>query len=171
MSLRIFEPRYIRMVKEACAQGTGFVMCMLDAKGQKEYNTHIHPVGTYATVIDFDLLDDGLLGVTVSGEHAVSITNISTEPDELRVGDIEPMTPWCCNVTLSDITILQQRLMEIFDRYPELKKLHETPQFNDPLWIIYRWLELLPIDPGLKQEFLHQSDSHKVLNYLLGLVD
>lgn len=171
MALRIFEPRYTRMIKEACAAGSGFVMCMLNAKGSKAHNTHIHSVGTYATIVDFDLLEDGLLGVTVAGEYAVSISHIQTEADELRVGRIEAIPPWCCNITLGDIRLLQQRLKEIFERYPELNKLHNHPQFEDPLWIIYRWLELVPIESGLKQEFLQQSDSHKVLNYLLSLVD
>ena len=38
MALRIFEPRYVRMVKQACAANSGFVMCMLNASGDKETN-------------------------------------------------------------------------------------------------------------------------------------
>jgi Lon protease-like protein len=74
MALRIFEPRYIRMVKDACRLNEGFVICMLNSKGQKEDNTHIFPTGTYCKVIDFDVLEDGLLGITVEGLKCVSIS-------------------------------------------------------------------------------------------------
>ena len=86
MALRIFEPRYVRMVKEACANQAGFGICMFNVKGDKERNQHIFPVGTYAEVIDFDLLDDGLLGITVEGKSCFQIEQIHTQDDALRVG-------------------------------------------------------------------------------------
>ena len=76
MALRIFEPRYVRMVKQACAENKGFVMCMLNANGDKNLNEHIHKIGTYAQVVDFDMLDDGLLGIKVAGSHLVEVSSI-----------------------------------------------------------------------------------------------
>ena len=78
MALRIFEPRYVRMVKNACATQTGFGVCMLNAKGDKERNEHIHVVGTHVKVIDFDMLDDGLLGITVEGDKCFNIEQVVT---------------------------------------------------------------------------------------------
>jgi Lon protease-like protein len=152
MSLRIFEPRYVRMIKEACATDTGFGVCMLDSKGDKNSNAHIYPIGTFAKVIDFDLLDDGFLGVTVEGQDCFKINSITTQTDELRVGECE-------------------YIKRIFENYPELKALYLTPQFNDPIWVIYRWLELLPVDALQKQEFLQQKSCTKALEYLTQLVE
>lgn len=171
MSLRIFEPRYIRMVKESCANSTGFVMCMLNANGDKECNKHIYPIGTYAKIIDFDLLDDGLLGVKVEGVFSVVVSDITTENDGLRVGNCTAVEPWCCDVALEQITPIDLRLKEIFERYSDISELYETTYFDDPIWIMHRWLELLPVDACQKQHFLEQKDCKMLMNYLSALIE
>ena len=171
MSLRIFEQRYTRMVKEACREGTGFVICMLNAKGAKSDNSHIFPVGTYCKVIDFNILSDGLLGITVEGERCVSIKNINTESDELRTADCEWAEPWDCQLNIQQIEPMNQRLGEIFDKYPEVNGLYETIKLDDPMWVINRWIELLPVDAEQKQYFLAQKDCTQIVEYLSQLIE
>lgn len=171
MSLRIFEPRYIRMVKEACASNSGFVICMLNAKGQKEDNSHIYRVGTFCKVIDFDVLDNGLLGVTVEGESCVIIHDIEIESDDLRVADCEHTEPWRCQFEISDIQPMEKRLEEIFEKFPEVNSLYEKTKLDDPMWVINRWLELLPVDAEQKQHFLVQKDCSKIVEYLTQLIE
>lgn len=171
MSLRIFEPRYIRMVKEACSAGSGFVICMLNAKGDKESNTHIFPVGTYCKVIDFNILKDGLLGITVEGERCVTVNDITSEADGLRIGHCEWSEPWQCGFNIKDIEPMNHRLEEIFERYPEVNGLYESIKLEDPMWVINRWLELLPVDAEQKQHFLSQKDCSKIVEYLSQLIE
>ena len=66
---------------------------------------------------------------------------------------------------------MDDKLKEIFENYPELKAMYQTPKFNDPIWVIYRWLELLPVDASQKQEFLKHKDCTKALEYLAQLVE
>jgi Lon protease-like protein len=171
MSLRIFEPRYMRMVKEACAAGTGFGICMVNSQGDKDKNEHIYPIGTFAKVIDFDLLDDGFLGVTVEGHKCFHITSVSTESDELRIGECQWLDEWPAQSTEQSIAPIDERLMEIFDKYPELQSLYQKTKFNDPIWVIYRWLELLPVNAEQKQQLLQQKDCVKALDFLTHLVE
>ena len=171
MTLRIFEPRYVRMIKEACAADTGFGICMVNSKGDKNKNEHIYSIGTYAKVIDFDLLEDGLLGVTVEGSKCFEIKTITTQTDDLRLGTCEWIDDWTSQSPAVSISPLDDKLIEIFDNYPELKSLYEDPQFKNPIWVIYRWLELLPVDASQKQEFLQYNDCMKALNYLTLLVE
>lgn len=171
MSLRIFEPRYVRMVKEACANNTGFGICMLNSQGDKNKNEHIFPVGTYVTVDDFDLLPDGLLGITVKGQRCFRIQSIATEQDGLRVGECQWLDNWQCSVPASAINPMDERLKEIFDKYPEVNALYDDPEFDNPVWVIYRWLELLPVNAEQKQAFLEHKDCSKVLDYLSHLVE
>lgn len=171
MSLRIFEPRYVRMVKEACGNSSGFGICMLNAQGDKVRNEHIFPVGTYVTVEDFDLLDDGLLGIKVKGHRCFEIESIETEQDELRVGSCRWLDKWHCDVSSEEISPMDSRLREIFDKYPEVRTLYREPKFEDPIWVIYRWLELLPVNAEQKQHFLQQKDCSIALEYLSQLVE
>ncbi len=171
MALRIFEPRYTRMVKEACANDSGFVICMLNAKGDKERNEHIHKVGTYCKVIDFDKLEDGLLGVTVEGLHLVEISNVETEHDGLRTGQCATFGAWQCTDTCVSEPLIVTRLQEIFERYPELKELYTSPKFNDPTWVVHRWLELVPVSAEYKQELLSERNCNEAVNFLTNLIE
>lgn len=171
MTLRIFEPRYIRMVKEACANQSGFAICMLKSQANKEANEHIYAVGTFATVEDFDLLDDGLLGVTVKGHRCVRIDSIKTESDGLRVGQCHWQENWTCHIESEKIAPMDQRLKEIFNKYPEVNTLYPSPEFDNPIWVIYRWLELLPVNAEQKQQFLENKDCSGALEFLSQLVE
>lgn len=171
MALRIFEPRYTRMIKEACEKNAGFVICMLDSKGNKEQNTHIFPTGTYCKVIDFDMLDDGLLGVTVEGVKCVTVSNIETQNDGLRIADCENLDVWLCDIDIQELSPMNDRLAEIFDTYDEVRALYEIIKLDDPLWVINRWLELLPVDAEQKQHFLAQKDCKKIVEYLSELIE
>jgi len=171
LSLRIFEPRYVRMVKEACANNTGFGVCMINAKGSKELNQHILPIGTYAKVVDFDLLPDGMLGITVEGERCFKIINISTEKDELRIGECEWLSEWTLPADKQLVSPINERLIEIFEKYQELRNLYVTPHFDDPIWVIYRWLELLPVNAEQKQLLLQNNDCVKAISFLTQLVE
>jgi Lon protease-like protein len=170
MALRIFEPRYVRMVKEACAENKGFVMCMLNANGDKERNEHIHKIGTFAHVVDFDMLDDGLLGIKVAGSHLVEVSNIQTDKDDLRTGVCESITPWTCDLSPRQLAPMDERLKEIFGNYDELASLYDEPKFECPTWVLNRWLELLPVDGAQKQHFLAQRECTSLLNYLSALI-
>ncbi len=170
MALRIFEPRYVRMVKEACAGNGYFVLCMLNSRGSQEANQHIFPIGTLCKIVDFDLLEDGLLGINVEGVCCVSVSDISTESDGLRVGECKDLHDWACVVEDEKISPLRDKLELIYDKYPEIARLYPELKFSDPMWVIYRWLELLPVDAANKQAFLGEKNCDKVLSYISELV-
>lgn len=171
MSLRIFEPRYVRMVKEACGSSSGFVICMLNAKGNKDTNQHIHQIGTYCEVIDFELMDDGLLGIQVEGKYCVAISAVETESDGLRIGSCEAVAQWQCDFDTQSISPMDERLKEVFERFNDIGGQYQQLKFNDPIWVINRWLELLPVDAEQKQFFLKQQDASSIVNYLTELIE
>ncbi|WP_395341037.1 LON peptidase substrate-binding domain-containing protein [Ningiella sp. W23] len=171
MALRIFEPRYTRMVKEVCEADTGFVVCMINSSGDKTNNTHIFPLGTFCKVIDFDILEDGLLGVTIEGQYCVSINNIETQYDELRIGQCTTCPDWHCESDPEELAPMTERLIEVFERYPEVSKLYDNAKFDDSVWVVNRWLELLPVGAEQKQHFMAQRDCNRIVEYLSQLID
>ncbi|WP_371195756.1 LON peptidase substrate-binding domain-containing protein [Glaciecola sp. SC05] len=171
MALRIFEPRYTRMIKEVCKAETGFVVCMINNAGDASNNTHIFPLGTFCKVIDFDILDDGLLGITIEGQYCVSIFDIETEFDSLRIAECEESKMWQCNLNIDELSPMNDRLKEVFDKYPEISMLYDKVKFDDPAWVVNRWLELLPVGAEQKQHFMAQQDCDKVVKYLAQLIE
>jgi len=76
ISLQIFESRYVDMIRQCLKDGTGFGVVLIEAgsevasKGQK---LDIHRIGTYSTVVDWNQLPNGLLGITVEGQTTFKI--------------------------------------------------------------------------------------------------
>lgn len=172
MTLRIFEPRYVDMVKRACKDGSGFGVCMFNSLGEKSSNQHIHPIGTYVTITDFDLLDDGLLGIIIEAQRCFKIQSITTAKDQLRIGEVKWLENWQNSHTdISQYEKVGKRLREIFAKYPEVKTRYQTPLFEDPVWVTYRWLELLPVQAEQKQQLLMQKDVSIALDFLAQFIE
>ena len=75
LPLQIFEPRYLDMVKDCLAREEGF--CIALTKNDEKINTEVlpslHEVGTYVEIVDFNQLQNGLLGITIKGLNKVKI--------------------------------------------------------------------------------------------------
>ena len=69
LSLRIFETRYLDMVRRCLKeQGTFGVVLILEGAEAGAVAT-VADIGTSARLVDFDTLPDGLLGVVCVGER------------------------------------------------------------------------------------------------------
>ena len=64
LPLRLFEPRYLHML--GLSQGLGFGLCLLGTR-RSDGQMPLLALGTRVEVIDFNLLDDETLGITVRG--------------------------------------------------------------------------------------------------------
>ena len=64
MPLRLFERRYIDMVKNCFKTDTGFGVCLIKEGNEAGEPSTPYPIGTLATIIDFDQGSDGLLHIT-----------------------------------------------------------------------------------------------------------
>jgi len=75
LPLQIFEPRYLDMVKSCLAKEEGFCIALIkqDEKAYSDGLPSLHEVGTYVEIVDFNQLQNGLLGITVKGLNKVRI--------------------------------------------------------------------------------------------------
>ena len=86
LELQIFEQRYIDLVRNSLREGTGFGICLLkqgDEVLREGSQQTIHRTGTYASIIDWDQLESGLLGITVQGKSKFRIEDCWSEPGGL----------------------------------------------------------------------------------------
>jgi Lon protease-like protein len=167
LPLRIFEPRYIDLVRECTRDDGGFGVCLLlpDPEGGEHH--HHSRIGTLARIIDFYTLDDGLLGITARGHERFQILSTSVRDNGLLVGDVtwlaEPRkmeVPDECAL-LSDIAA---RFMDrVSGNYPE----HEPEDLQKAGWVSYRLTEWLPLEPIEKQVLLELNDPVQRLKRLL----
>lgn len=92
LSLRVFEQRYLDMVRDCARSGSGFgVVCAWPAD-QENRASHAR-IGTEAMMVDFDQLEDGLLGVTCRGQRRFQIRETRARDDGLLIGNVDWLPP------------------------------------------------------------------------------
>ncbi|WP_417360515.1 LON peptidase substrate-binding domain-containing protein [Gallaecimonas pentaromativorans] len=166
MPLRIFEPRYLRMVADAMAGRRPFGICMPNPKAPLNTPARLCPVGTLVEVVDFETLDDGRLGITVEGRQRYRIISSHQEDDKLHVAKVSLLDNWPAASLPDDADILKNLLAQLFDEHPELAELYPAPHFDDAAWLTARWLEILPLSGPERQPFIESADCQSALHFL-----
>ncbi len=166
MTLRIFEPRYLRMVKTSFQQQHGFAVCMLHTQASAHDQPHIYPIATRVDIIDFDPLEDGLLGITVEGKQRLQLSHIQTEADGLYVADAKVLPNWPNLALNANQQGIAEQLQQVYHDYPDLAQLYPQPQFNDASWVAQRWLEIVPLNSELKQQLWRYDDPNPALRVI-----
>ncbi|RDX34244.1 hypothetical protein DZA32_00845 [Idiomarina sp. HD9-110m-PIT-SAG04] len=170
MKLKVFEPRYTRLVKECLQSDSEFVVAMFNNEHAATSADYLLPYATTVKIIDFEPRDDGLLGITVEGKNRVRIDEHWSESDKLRFGKVEYLENWPELALDATSNKLKTRLQEAFETYPELSELLPDLGYENLDWICSRWLEILPLDVYTKQELIRCENCLKAKEYLLDLI-
>ncbi|USD66600.1 LON peptidase substrate-binding domain-containing protein [Vibrio sp. SCSIO 43136] len=171
MHLRIFEPRYQRMVKEACLSQSGFGICMVEETQAISSKANVSSIGTLVNIVDFESLNDGLLGITVLGEKRFSVKRVWSDSDGLRRAEVEWLPEWAFPSTTPDHGFLIEQLEEIYEQIPRIGELYTQRYFDDPSWVTQRWLELLPLECDLFEQLAGAHDCLPALRFLTETID
>jgi uncharacterized protein len=164
LPLRIFEPRYMDMISRCLKSGIGFGVLLIRS-GEEAGPAQMYELGTVATIVDWDQLNDGTLGVVVIGGARFVLRSVRREDDGLNVGVVDLLESEPV-IALPERYQDMARLLEgVFeDLGPHYR--HVTPDFGDAGWIGCRLAELLPIDLEHKQHCLELFDPVRRLQHL-----
>lgn len=150
LKLRLFEPRYIRLMKEALSHKRDFAMATLNPFVNQSHPDRILSQVCQAQIEDFEVLPDGLLGMTIRGIGRYQIEERWQETDKLHVAQVSPVPDWHSNTLSNDLQPLASAFVKLLTTYPQLAELYPKPELKDAAWLAGRWLELLPMQPALK---------------------
>jgi uncharacterized protein len=158
LPLRIFEPRYVNMVRscarEDAAFGVVLILAGAEAGGAVESTA---PVGTSARIVDFYPLPDGLLGIFCLGGRKFRLLRRWQQNDGLNVGEVL----WLPDEPALELPAEYQHLGRLVRKIlPELGELYEAVEkrAEDAAWVGYRLAEILPVSLTEKQEWLELDD-------------
>jgi Lon protease-like protein len=169
LSLRIFEARYVDMVRRCMRESTGFGVVLIREGVEAGGPAQTFAVGTLARIIDFDQLDQGLLGITAVGERRFHVVGREVRKDGLNTGTVEWLTDRDASAPLPDFTpyahLLEHLLPELGDLYAGV-----APQLDDAAWVVGRLLEILPLPLADKQLCLEMDDPARRLALLRSIV-
>lgn len=167
--LRIFEPRYVRMIAEAEKDDRGFGIGMLE-DADETGKGDLYMLGARVKIVDFYTLEDGMLGITVEATERFRIRELAEEQDGLLQAEVELLDNWR-SCALSPVEqILSDKLQEVFEEYPELAALHPEPRWQDAAWLTQRWLEVLPIKNDYIQMLMGEPSCRRALTFLLSMI-
>lgn len=154
--LQIFEQRYLEMVKSSLKKDQGFVIVLLNEGQEVGAVSNVFSVGVEAKIVDWNQLENGLLGITVEGMSRVLIHSAHAQPDGLLLGDLEYLkeTPLFEHEQLDSMLELLTTLRE----HPAVKQLGlsvDEQEVNSLFWCLSG---LLPFSNREKQYLLELNE-------------
>ncbi len=156
--LRIFEIRYLKMVKIA-TQGQGFIIWL----NHQEEEKPMIEWGSWVEVVNFNQGNDGVLEIDVQCKALVDIQSIKKDDDNLHFGQVRETFHWSQRVDEKPFLELSEPLEEVLLSNIMLGELYLQKQSQNTRWVVARWLEILPISLSTKSSFvdIHNYDEAK----------
>ncbi|MEE4295479.1 MAG: LON peptidase substrate-binding domain-containing protein [Wenzhouxiangella sp.] len=168
LPLRIFERRYIDMVRDSMRAGHGFGVVARFPGDEKSPAWHAK-VGTEAVITDFTTLEDGLLGLQTRGQRRFMVTSTQARDDGLLIGEIDWLAPEPARPVAPNHAALQTLIRELLRHAEVADQLEVEP--DDASSLGFALASILPLELGQAQQLLEFIDPEERLDALLPLVE
>jgi Lon protease-like protein len=169
LPLRIFEPRYVDMVRRCMREGGEFGIALIREGVEAGGPASTYEVGTLAQIVDFDQTKDGLLGITTRGTQRFRIHSARCQADGLNLAVIEKLPSESAVMLPDEYGVLARMLIEALPQMGDYFK-HLHLQYDDAAWVSARVAEVVPIPLAMKQQLLEISDPLERLRLLTPLL-
>tara|TARA_Y100000996_G_scaffold403469_1_gene376455 strand:+ start:325 stop:927 length:603 start_codon:yes stop_codon:yes gene_type:complete len=168
--LRIFERRYINMVKNSLKNQTGFCIALVRGESDNGYITNIFNYGCYVKIVDWNQLEDGLLGITVEGIKKIHVLECNLNKDNLLLGSIEDTKIEKEYMIPQKYLLLSKFYKKI---YPNIKDFisFKNERYADATWVSYRLTECLPLDASTKNKLIALDNAIERLDKINEIVN
>lgn len=170
LRLRIFEPRYLDMVSRCMRESSDFGVALITEGREAGGTARTTGIGTTARIVDFERLDDGLLGITARGGRKFSIVDVKTQSDGLNIADVTLLDPEPAKEIPHDLGILVELLKQAFVQVGAAYG-DEAPHYDSATWVGMRLAEILPLPMPEKQQCLEMEDAVERLRLLRERLD
>lgn len=164
LPLRIFEPRYLDMVSRCLREQSGFAVVLIGEGEEAAGAVSFAATGTEARIVDFDRLDDGLLGIRCLGLERVRVVEAWRDPDGLNRGRVMDIAADPVIGVPAEQAWLGDVVRQVL---PEAGETYAQIAFRDDAgWIGNRLAEMLPLSLADKQLLLEMTDPLERLDAL-----
>ncbi len=167
LPLRIFETRYVDMVRDCFRRGDGFVVCAISEGAEVGSAAQPSAIGCSVEIVDWDQDDRGLLTIVARGVRKVRIVSSSVLDSQLVVGQVIDLPEEVSQPVDPEHQILQQAMEQILDQIaPSIQ--YDEPRLDDALWLGSRFVELLPLPLEERLALMELDDPQARLQQLVG---
>jgi Lon protease-like protein len=175
MSLQIFEPRYVDLVRDCLKYEKEFGVVWI-REGREvvvdadQAMPKLAQIGCTARIVDWDALPNARLGITIEGRTKFRVVATQQRPNYLVMADIEALPeeePLAVPERAGDLIELLRQLIG----HPLVARLKLEPQTHDAGRLTHQIAQLLPISETNKFALLIESDPAQRLDRLLLILE
>lgn len=166
LPLRIFEVRYLDMIRKCHAAQAPFGVVALTAGSEvrtaEDPNETFHDIGTLAVIQELEVRQPGLIMVRCSGTQRFRISERQRLKHGLWVADVVQIPEDMQVAVPEDLTAHATALGQLIDTLEQRSSGRSGPgmplqppwRLDDCGWVANRWCELLPLPVELKQRLM-----------------
>jgi Lon protease-like protein len=167
MGLRVFERRYLDLVRESGRNGTSFGVCLILDGTEVGAPATPAAFGTEVRIEDFDVGADGVLVLRLRGMRRFHVQRSRIRDNGLVVGEVS----WCEPDSDDELrpehsllaTVLERMLEQVGGEFASVG----PGLLDQAAWVGWRLAELLPLTEQQRLSLLQQDDPHQRLDQLL----
>ncbi|MEP6908620.1 MAG: LON peptidase substrate-binding domain-containing protein [Pseudoxanthomonas sp.] len=170
LGLRLFERRYLDMVRDCGRSGHGFGVCMILQGSEAGVPAVPAAFGTEAVIEDFGTGDDGLLTLQVRGARRFHVERTRVRDNGLIIGDVQWREADLDDALRAEHALLATVLQHFLDKAGGEHSKVSNARFDDAAWVSWRLAEFLPLEHAQRLSVLQEDDPHVRLSMLLQLM-
>jgi len=167
--LQIFEQRYLDLVARCMRDNQGFGVVLLkqgsEVSGGSLDVPNVSEMGTYALIVDWDQLPNGLLGITIEGRQRFAVESVWREADGLIKAKVSLQRP-------QESAPLPEQYASLADvlggliRHPQVSRLNLPVSLEDGWAVGYQLGQLLPLNESINYALLGADSPQQLLEEL-----
>lgn len=167
LGLRVFERRYLDMLRECSRNGTPFGICLI-LEGE-EVGTPATPAahGVEARIEDFDMGADGVLVLRLRGYRRFHARPPRIRDNGLIVAEVEWSAPDPDDELRPEHALLSTVLAHIIEQAGSAFEPSHPALLDQSAWVGWRLAELMPLEEAQRLQLLQMDDPHQRLDALL----
>jgi Lon protease-like protein len=123
-------------------------------------------VGTYARIVDFGQMPDGLLSIVARGERRFRILSGHLQKDGLHLADIEWISDTPVKLADGEYAALRSTLARVLADLGEEDYPIGTERQDEALWVAGNLAQLMPVPTAFRQRVLEIDDVRARLDML-----
>ncbi len=173
LPLKVFETRYIDMVRECMKRNMPFGVVLIKTGQEVGMVAEPEAIGCLAYIADWDMQNLGVMMLRTQGGERFRILETRILSDQRLEARVE-MIAADSTVPVSDIHVTCAKTLKIvIDDVDAKGRAAQGDAFNSPFsqpirldcasWVANRWCEILPIPLKARQKLLELEDAHNRL--------
>ncbi|HEV7491643.1 MAG TPA: LON peptidase substrate-binding domain-containing protein [Rhodanobacteraceae bacterium] len=168
--LRIFEQRYLDLVRDCARRSSGFGVCLI-LQGREVGEAAVPAaVGTLARITDFYTLPDGLLGISAEGGERFQVATTRVRDNGLVHGEVRFWPDEPTVAVPPEHALLATILERLIEKAGGPFSNAERSCYDDSSWVGFRLAEMLPLEQTERQQLLQVTDPVQRLAHLMHYV-